>query len=491
VTAATNTFIFDGSRTGSGFSDFLLGLPSVTRSIVGDPYGNTRKFELAWFVQDDWQLNSRLTLNYGLRWEFYGRIRENVNKQSTWMQDCNCIRRAGEGISESMTDNDWNNFAPRFGFAFRPFSGGRTVIRGAAGMFYDSDMRHNFQFVTNPPFLVTREYRASSTALSLDNPFPANAENVTLTPNAIPQHYVDTYAQHWSLGLQREFGNRAMLDVSYVGTHALKAQQLRNLNQPVNGVRPFPGFGSILMTEQSGNSIYHSLQIRAERRLSEGLAFQTSYTWAHAIDNRPGQGGPRIQNNYNVRSERGDADFDVRHRWNFSGMIDLPIGRGRRFGGTWSRPVTTILGGWTLSAIAIIQGGRPFTVFLDQDISRTGGFRSDRPNLVPGISLVPADQGPNNWINRAAFTLPATGTFGTAGRNIGRGPQLHNLDLALSKSAVLRENIRIQVRGELFNAFNHPNFALPATSFDNPTFGTINATIAPERQIQVGIRIDY
>jgi hypothetical protein len=491
LTASPNTFIFDGSRTGSGFSDFLLGLPSVTRSIVGDPSGNTRKFELAWFVQDDWRVSSRLTLNYGIRWEFCGRMRERVNKQSSWVEACNCIRQAGAGLSETMTANDWNNFAPRLGFAFRPFQDGRTVIRGSGGMFYDSDMRHNFQFIANPPFLVTHEYRAAQTpSLSLDNPFPSNAGNVTLSPNAIPPHYVDTYAEHWTLGVQREIPGSTLLDVSYVGNHTLKAQRLRNVNQAVNGVRPFPGFANILLTEQSGSSIFHSLQVRAERPLAQGLAVISAYTWGHAIDDRPGQGGPRAQDHNNLRSERADADFDARHRWTVSGMYELPFGGAGRFGGVAGAVLKTVLAGWSLSGIATIQGGRPFTVMLTQDNSRSGN-RSDRPDLVPGVGLKPANQGPDNWINSAAFSMPAPGSFGSAGRNIGRGPQLHSLDLALIRSGRFREKIRVQFRAEFFNALNHPNFAQPAAVFDSTTFGAISATATSERQIQFGVRVEY
>jgi hypothetical protein len=326
--------------------------------------------------------------------------------------------------------------------------------------------------------------------MSLDNPFPADSGTVTLSPNAIPPHYVDTYAESWNLGFQRQIPGRILVEAAYVGNHTSKAQRLRNLNQPVNGIRPYAGFANIFLGEQAGNSVYHSLQIRAERRLGQGLAFKSYYTWGHAIDDRPGQGGPRIQNNYDFESERADADFDTRHRWSFSAIYELPIGPGRRFGSNWPGAASALLGGWELSGIAIIQGGRPFTIFLDRDISGTGN-RSDRPDRVAGVSLKPDNQGPDNWINRAAFTLPATGSFGTAGRNIGRGPQLHNLDLALIKAYQAGDNTRLQFRVEMFNALNHPNFGFPVTSFDNPSFGAINSTVTTERQIQLGIRIEY
>ena len=423
--AASNFFMFDGSRSGSAFSDFLLGLPAVTRSVVGSPTGNPRKVEVALYIQDDWKVSKRLTLNYGLRWEFYGRMNEKVNKQSTWVENCNCMKQAGDGISEKLTDNDLNNFAPRFGFAFMPFSESATVVRGGAGIFYDNDQRTNFQFIANPPFLVTQEFRANQIpTLSMDNPFPSNTGVVTLSPNAVTPHYVDTYAESWNLGVQHELYGGTLLDVSYVGNHTLKATRVRNINQPVNGVRPYAGFAAINMYEQAGSSNFHSMQARAERRFAQGFSFISSYMWGHAIDDRPGQGGGRAQNNYNMRAERADADFDVRHRWTFSALYDLPFGAGRRFGAGWKGPINALLGGWGIDGISTMQGGRPFTVSLGQDFSGAGNG-ADRPNLVSGVDLVPDKQGPDNWINKSAFTPLETRTFGTAGRNIGRGPRLH------------------------------------------------------------------
>jgi len=149
----------------------------------------------------------------------------------------------------------------------------------------------------------------------------------------------------------------------------------------------------------------------------------SSYTWGHAIDDRPGQGASRVEDNYNLKAERGDADFDVRHHWTLSGVYELPFGPGRKWIANSKRIAGAFLSGWNLSGIATIQGGRPFSVILTQDISGSLNL-ADRPNLVPGVSWKPEDQGPNHWINPAAFSIPASGTFGNLGRNTLRGPRL-------------------------------------------------------------------
>ena len=170
------------------------------------------------------------------------------------------------------------------------------------------------------------------------------------------------------------------------------------------------------------------------------------------------------------------------------------MGSGRRWGSQWGKTVDAILGGWSLNGIASVQGGRPFTVFLMQEVSGAGN-NSDRPNLVPGIDWRSAQQTPDHWINPAAFSIPATGTFGNLGRNTLRGPQLHNIDLALVKE-IGKRKCSYEVRAEFFNILNHPNFALPNATLDaqvNPaltSFGAVSSTILPERQIQFGLRVE-
>ncbi len=476
----------------------FLGLPQQTTSNGGDPYGNTKKTELAWYVQDDWKVTPYLTLNYGLRWDWYGRITESIDKQSIWDLDCNCMLIAGQDTQRGLVDDDWNNFAPRFGFALRPFADDSTVIRAGGGISYDNEMRHNFSFVTNPPFFEqTRFNRGPGTTLTMDDPFQANA-TAPPTPFGIrfgmPKKFRDTYAEHWNLSVQREVLSNTVLDVSYVGNHVVKAQRLRNLNQFVlGGGPPFAGPFFSLMLEQGGSSTYHALQVRGERRFSDGLAFISSYTWGHAIDDRNGEGDastgplgiPGVQNAHDVSQEKASTDYDVRHRYTLSYLYDLPSPNYEGLAGH-------ILNGWGTSGVLTLQSGRAFTVYQPGPfgVSGTFGF-GDRPNVVPGTNPVPSNQGPDGWINPAAFAIPTPGTFGDVGRNTLRGPALKNMDLSIAKTFQINEDRAIQFRTELFNLTNHVNLGLPNQQFGLPDFGEIGTTVTRQRQIQIGLRYEF
>jgi hypothetical protein len=389
-----------------------------------------------------------------------------------------------------MVADDWNNFAPRFGFAWRPFGADRTVVRGGGGIFYDSEMRHNFLQIANVPFLTTNVF-PGFVGPTMDDPFPTGGGFPSVLPFALPKDYRDSYSEHWSLGVQREWIPGVVVDVSYIGNHMVKAQRLRNVNQPAPGQpRPYSGFGPIIMLEQAGSSLYHSLQMRAEGRLANDLTFISSYTWGHAIDDRPGQamasqaGFTGMQDNNNPGLERADADFDVRHRYTFSYVYDLPR---TRYQGTLGH----VLNGWGLNGILTLQSGRPFTVFAANS-NNSGTFENaDRPDRVPGVDPTPADQGPDNWIDPAAFATPAPGTFGNLGRNTLRGPSLGLLNLSVVKNFEVAENRRLQLRTEFFNVSNHPNFGLPGRAFGGANFGVVSSTVTTERQIQLGLRYEF
>ena len=247
------------------------------------------------------------------------------------------------------------------------------------------------------------------------------------------------------------------------------------------------------MFEQAGSSTYHALQVRAERRFSDGLAFISSYSWGHAIDDRNGEGdassGPLgiagVQNAHDVSQEKASADYDVRHRYTLSYIYDLPNPNYDGLAGH-------ILNGWAVNGILTLQSGRPFTVFQPASfgVSGTFGF-GERPDVVAGTDPVPANQGPDNWINPAAFATPTPGTFGSLGRNTLRGPSLKNLDLSIAKSFQISEGREIQFRTEFFNLTNHVNLGLPNQQFGLPDFGEIGTTVTRQRQIQFGLRYEF
>jgi hypothetical protein len=212
-----------------------------------------------------------------------------------------------------------------------------------------------------------------------------------------------------------------------------------------------------------------------ERRFSRGFGFLSSYTWGHAIDDRPFQGGGQAQDPYNMRAERGSADFDVRHTWIVSGTYNLPFGDGKPWGG------------WSMNAISAARSGRPFSVTTAPPTPLAPPVRA---NVVPGKDWRPTNQGPNNWINSEAFSRPASATLGDLGRNTLTGPGLYNLDVSLVKTQALGETSEIQLRAEFFNVLNHPNFGLPNSAL-GAALGTISATASPERQIQFGVKLAF
>jgi hypothetical protein len=241
---------------------------------------------------------------------------------------------------------------------------------------------------------------------------------------------------------------------------------------------PFAGFGPIRLFEQASSSIYHSLQTRLERRFFDSLGFLAVHTWGHSIDDRPAQGAGSIrsyQDHFNPGLDRADSDFDVRHRATFSVMYDLPQSR-------LEGALGQLVNGWAVNGILRLQSGRPFTVYIPAS--------KLRPDGVAGENPVPDDQGPDNWIDSGAFALPA-GTFGTVGRNTLRGPGIQLVDVAAVKSFPTGENNRLEIRAELFNALNHPNFGLPNPEFGSVSFGTIGSTSTPQRQIQFGIGYEF
>lgn len=505
-TGGASTFVFNSvnrpGHTGFAFADFLLGLPDQTTIGRGDPQGHPRKFEMAYYLQDDWKVSPNLTLNLGIRYEFYKRVTEEGNRMSSWDPKTNKVIIAGQdGEGSSLVSGDHNNFAPRVGFAYRPFGGSSTVIKGGAGLFYDNDERHNFGLINNYPRFSNQTFDDSLYPLTFtpEGAFPDAAARVSnvITIQAYDRNFRDTYSLQYNFGIQREVASGLLVDVSYVGSRTNRLIRGRDINQPmlVNGVvtaRPYAGFGRISYTEWTASSSYNSLQSRIEKRFASGLTFISSYTWGKSIDDKGGQGAASSgspQDSYNLRAERAVSDFDVKHVYRFSWVAQFPFGNGRRFLTQLEGPAQFILGGWEMSGIVTAQSGRPFTPRLAGNNS--GVFvNADRPNLVGNPKLDNPD--PNTgWVNRAAFTVPAPLTFGNSGRNIALSDGLHSVDLTLAKVFPVTETSGFQFRAEFFNLLNHPNFGLPNPIVNSPQFGTVGRTSTINRQIQLGLRFQY
>ncbi len=495
--------------SGHPFADLLLGVPTSTQRNPRGPstYSRTSSFNV--YAQDDWKVNSRLTLNLGLRWELNTPMTEKYNTIASFDPKTAQIRAAGQnGVPENLFKYDYNNFAPRIGFAWQPLGDSKTVVRGGAGVFYNVQPAGNglLGMLFNFPFRLPQTFNSSRTApITLSDPFPGPVPttaptNGSLTMTAIDENFDAAYITQWGLSVQRGVGSDVVFEIGYLGSKGTHLPLNRNLNQATSGLgspqqvqarRPYPQFGNITWIESVANSTYHSLEMKAEKRYTKGLSLLGSYTFSKSIDNSPGistssnASSAVAQDARNLRDERGLSDFDVRHRIVASTIWEIPLGKGHR--GFGSGPLAHVFGGWQASGILSLQSGRPFTAVLSGDFSNTLN-RNDRPNLIGDPNSGPKTV--QQWFNKDAFQTQATGSFGTAGRNIIIGPGFQNLDFALSRNFSVTERFRIQFRTELFNAFNHANFNYPAATQNASSFGQIASALDP-RQIQFGLKVIF
>jgi Carboxypeptidase regulatory-like domain len=505
------SFIFNAQNTapttGYPFADLLLGLPTSTARSPLSPRIYDRTGIYAGFLQDDWKVSSHFTINWGLRYEYNVPTFEEYNTLSNFNPTTGQIDIAGQnGVPAALWDRNPFDIEPRFGFSWQPFHTSRTVVRGGYGIFYNAPALNAVNSgpqQSNAPFVSAQTFNSSlATPVTLGNPFPAaDAGAGSLTLSAFNRHQPDARIQQWNMNIQQELTRNLVLEVGYqasVGTHL---PLIYNINQPPPGpgtvaqkqaLRPYPQFGNITFLDAVGNSNFDGLLTKLQQRYSNGLSFLVSYMYGKSIDNTPGTpynvtpSRSSAENPNNLDLERGLSGFDLRHRFVFSPVYELPFGKGKRFLNS-NQVVGWIVGGWEASGILSVQSGRPFTALVSQDNANVLG-NVDRPNIIGN-----ANDGPKTvqqWINVSAFQLAPYGTFGNAGRNNLIGPGLTNLDVVLSRNFQIKERFGIQFRAEAFNVANHPNFDLPSQTFGVPGFGSIPSAEAP-RQVQFGLKVKF
>jgi len=505
------TIGFDGAVSGiSPFHDFLQGTaaPQTTfigRGVTAPPI---RQQNLYLFAQDDWRVAPGLTLNLGLRYEL------NTVPTASGRLTNFTVERGFFTDDEGLHEGDHNNFAPRAGFAWTPWADGHTVVRGGAGMFYDLVFGNvPFSLTFNPPASV-QFYPIYGTVpdpgllgeIFADVPLGPDYEDAGPALITIDPEIRTPYAIQWNLNVQHEITESVGVEVGYYGTRGVKLLLNRDVNQPAyfpgesdpNNIfdrRPTQlagqtflidgidtgGIDLVQQQEAAAASIYHSLQTRLSGRIRNDFSFLVSYTWSHSIDNASDifgfTGSAGIpQNSLDLKAERGDSPFDVRHRFTTSFTWDLPIGKGKALAGDVSDGLDRLVGGWQVNGIVTAQSGAPFTVRLGTDAVLDGNaFNEQRPNDIPGAFQPDGHGGLILTVPREAL-IPAEGQYGTLGRNTFRGPKYTNVDLSVFKRIALTENVDLQFRTEIFNLFNHPNFALPETNLLSPSFGTFSRT---------------
>jgi hypothetical protein len=496
-----------GTTRGSGneIASLLLGYPaSVTRSkyLVRPGY---RLIETAAFVQDDWRFKRWLTLNVGLRYEYFSPLSEVSNRVSNIDLAAGKIVIAGTGaVSNTVgVEKAWLHMAPRFGFAATISK--RTVLRGGYGInFMPQSFGTPYAF-RNPPFSSLLTTTTSPTtpvqtvmklSAGLPPPVPTDPANPTGSLNAVAFGLVPPYLHQYNLTLQRELPGSLVATVSYVGVLGRKGQSVSNgaggpnVNQappgpgPVNPRRPyfssFPNVAAISLLENWINSSYQALQTTVERRFQRGLGILGTYTWGHCIDNAEfrytAQG--RAEQVRGACGQGGGA-LDIRQRFTLALNYDLPFGNVTGVRGS-------LIKGWRVNIIALIQGGTPLTITNNTPRSNTSA--GDRPDLV-GDPRLPSDRRSTaRWFNTGAFAPQAPNTWGNAGRSIMSGPGKMNFDASVHREFGLTERMRLQFRAEAFNITNTPSLGNPNTNFGSPAFGSIPSAGLP-RNIQLGLKI--
>ena len=514
------TFTDDPNNTGSTgevMAAFLLGTASVIEQDFLLVFPGFRYTEWAGYFQDDWKVNSRLTLNLGLRYELDTALTEVADRLTNFDVVSGKLLIAGFNTDAATgITADKNNFGPRFGFAYQLSRG--IVLRGGYGVFYNPGnsefvyMRRHRQLPFGP--IVTADIDQFSTtprtvAQGFD-PIPVLDFN-TVAQNpvggmlAVDANMRSAYIQQYNFQIQQQLPKELVAKVGFVGNIGRRLDTAWNYNQPVPGPGPnnprrplfsvAPNVTDVTYLTFDGKSNYNSLQASVERRFST-IGFLAAYTWAHSIDDVQnaflgvGDNGPMPQDRRCRQCDRGDSAFDIRHRFTTSMNWALPLGRGRRF--DLGRALNVALGGWDTNLIFTAQTGLPFTPVLETSVSNAGGSRPDRlrsgelANPDPFLWFDPSFNSPT-----AAWAVPAQYTFGNSGRNILRGPGRQNFDWSMFKDFVASGRWRLQFRAEIFNLFNSPQFDVPNASIGNPAAGRITATIGPNRQIQMGLRLSF
>jgi hypothetical protein len=498
------------SGSGNSVASFDLGYATLIQQDLLLVWPGIRGIEAGLYVADDWRVSKKLTLNLGLRWEYYSPYSEIANRWSNFNAATATIRVAGQnGLGNTAgVQKDWKDYAPRFGFAYQLDSS--TVVRGGYGLFYNPNgtggaaLRLDRHPPYGPIYLVSPgdEFVATRISDGFPAPAPPNFAGLTMPSGGaigVVPNFKSAQAQQFNLTLEREIAPAHMLlKAAYVGFLGRRLGTTININQPVPGPgattprRPYynvdPLLTDVTYQVSDGLSNYNAFQFTLEKRLSQGLSALVGYTWSHAIDNVAtefGGGYTAPQNPLCRNCDRGNSAYDIRHRFTATYTYTLPWGKGHRWlnrGGASN----LLLGGWQTNGFVTVETGLPFTPTLQTTTVNTG--TGSRPDRIAGGSLS-SGQNIKNWFDVTAFTSPAPFVYGNSGRDILFGPGRTNFDLSLFKDFPIREQVKLQFRAESFNTFNHPQFGLPSGTIGNAAAAVISSIVGNPRQMQVALRL--
>jgi carboxypeptidase family protein/TonB-dependent receptor-like protein len=514
-------FTFNGQLSGNGLSDFMFGRASAFTQGGGE-FKDLKGVRWSFFVQDNWRLSRRLSLNLGVRWDPYwppydrqGRVvcfqpLSGQRSQRYPNAPVGMLYGGDNGCPKAGHDANVWNIGPRFGLAYRLTEDGKTSLRTGFGFYYTPIQTSNFNPYTNiAPFAGTFSlqdlaFEDPYGSKGQANPFPQNfgprvpgPEFVFAPINDIRAYFARDYRIPqlitWSLRLERQFARDWVASLAYVGNKGTFLQVTLDENPAIFSSsatvgntqqrRVYPNFGRVSRTEPGAISSFHSLQWNLEKRFAQGYSILTNYTWSRTIDDI------NNINPFNRRAYRGLAVEDIEHNFKFSNIWDVPNMNVN------SGALKRLVHGWQLNAILIWQSGFPFSVGSGRDNSFSG-VGGDLADFLGGNPNLSRDRSRNDqllqWFDTNRFTANTVGTFGNSGRNIIRGPNFFNTDMGLLKQTPITERVGLQFRAEFFNIFNTPNFRLPNSNASSAQFGRITAVVDDNQRIlQLGLKLSF
>jgi hypothetical protein len=545
-----------GTFTGYETSEVLAGFMGAYSVGAFSGYFQTRSWENGFFGQDDWRVSRKLILNLGLRYDILSWPKEANNHESNFNPATGELVEAGAaGWPAALINTPKTDFGPRIGFAFDPKGDGKTVIRGGYGLFYYLDRGGvGNELSNNPDFNGTSTYYACPTATTCasgyrvaftgeaaagaTDPTTASAAlppKIGIAPNAVttttnviyyPKNSPNSNIQEWNLQVERALDYQTSFDIAYVGTKMGNLATTFNANEtvlgtgctgcpagtswfPVGGINP-NGVGTISATEMIGSGSYNSLQTKLTRRLKSGLQITAAYTWAHTLDDSAsafGSSGGVLDGPNGtplLAYERGNSDTDQRQLFTVSSLYELPFGRGRTFGHDMPKAIDYAVGGWQWNNVVVLATGTPL------DISGAPNSANGRPDYHGGCktgstwSIDPATNVPAKYWIRCpgagafsaqtppAFTAPA-GLVGNLPRNAFPGPGTYSWDMSLVKNITISERVTTQLRAQVYNVLNTPQFQNPDTNYGNGNFGQLLSprVSPPNRELELALRVSF
>ncbi|HJZ74512.1 MAG TPA: TonB-dependent receptor [Vicinamibacterales bacterium] len=496
-------FNFTGDMTGHPVADFMLGLPRTVIPPTDQIQGDVGGWRNGFFVNDVWQASHDLTFSLGLRYELNTPVKTYAGLASMLAADFETIIPSSfPAVGFEFSDPNYTDIAPRLGATYRLNQ--KTVLRAGYGIYYNPNQMNSFTFLTNnPPIAAVSTFSSdpANPTLSFDHPFgvvgPGGPPDMISPTRDLPNARKD----QWSLDVQRELGTTAALDLQYVGSNTshLDRSFFNNTPQPgpgpVDPRRPSPNFRSRRIIQNDLIADYDAVSVILRKRMSRGLQADVHYTWSRTRDMAThSNGGGQTMNNYDIWADYGPANWDIPHRFVANYIYDVPFLKES------PQPILRyVVAGWQIGGVTTIQSGTPVNVTIPADRANIGISGLQRPDLVGAVPELNCQQSPTspdliNCFDPSAFATPAQYTFGNAPRNVLRGPKAMITDLSLVKNVPVSGSMRVQIRAEIFNAFNTVNYGNPNAVFGSATFGRIsatNSTYPNMRQIQLGAKLMF